>query len=98
MLWRVPFDGRGRPVGGRSGVLCLSQHHEVVSIDPSSGSVHWRRTTGTSGTETAGSRIDLVGPLAVIGDYDVVALDTSTGAFRWRFVPQSGFGVGFYLG
>ncbi len=97
-LWSVPFQCRGRPAGDRSAVFCLSRQHEVLSLEPLSGKALWRHRTGAPGEETAGSRINLVSDLAIVGDYHVLALDRQTGARRWTFSPPSGHGPGVYLG
>ncbi len=76
----------------------MSKRHEVLAIDIRTGRVIWRATTGEPGDQTMGSDVVLSNGALLVGDYNVVAFDARSGRIRWRFVPESGYGPGIFLG
>jgi outer membrane protein assembly factor BamB len=95
-LWRHAIPGWGEPAASGALVYVLSQSHDVLAIDGSSGAVRWRSRTGGAGGVPWGSVVRVAGRHVVVGDGDVVAFDRDSGAERWRFAPGGAAGV--YLG
>jgi outer membrane protein assembly factor BamB len=98
VIWQVPEEeGRGTPAVSGQTAFFLTRRHDVVAVDAATGRVKWRRSTGGSGEDTAGSTVLATDRMVIAGDYDVVAFDHQ-GRWRWRFAPRNGYGAGIYLG
>src|SRR3954471_6212748 len=60
-VWHIAGQGRGRPLVDRGRVYFLSNRHEVLAVDPPSGTVRWRNRTGEPGDATMGTSLVATG-------------------------------------
>lgn len=101
-LWTTPLLGWGHPSVRDDSIYLLARAHELVSLDKTTGAVHWRRPLPLANGEYSrfpmGSVVESTTTAVIVGDYDVLALARRTGRLMWRFAPEDGYAPGVYLG
>lgn len=90
--------GWGVPAVDRQSVFYLSKHHELFSVERSTGRERWRQRLNAVDGLTQGIGVRLADGLVIVGDGDIFAFDADTGRRRWRRPAGELRAAGRFLG
>ncbi len=88
------YSNSGVPWLDDSAVYFQSSHHEVTSIEKTTGIVRWSIALPVQRALTVGDGGRVYGDTVIVGDQDLFGLSRVDGRVLWRFAPPGGRDTG----